>query len=40
MHFDNELLIIYVIFYHKFMIINNFCYAQNGQNWKDVNKWH
>ena len=31
MYFDNELLIIYVIFYHKFMIINNFCYAQKSK---------
>ena len=37
MHFDSELLTLKT-FYHEFMTINNFCYAQNYQNWKDINK--
>ena len=40
MHFDSKLLTLKTIFYHEFMIINNFCHAQNYQNWKDINKWH
>ena len=39
MHFDSKLLTLKTIFYHEFMIINNFCHAQNYQNWKDINKW-
>ena len=37
MYFDSELLI-EDFFHHEFIIINNFCHAQNYQNWKDINK--